>query len=238
LTENRFVGRIATFSAAKILGMPTTVSRNTVLFDLGGVVLGSPIHAIRDYEQELGLARNAINLVAANTAPHGAWSQLERGEIEMEEFYVAFESDCSAAGLSISARLMMQRMSEASGPRPAMLTAIARLREGGFKVGALTNNWANAEDSDRDDGTRALRDRFDVFIESSVEGLRKPDPAIYRLACERLHAAPEEMIFLDDIGGNLKPALAMGMATIKVDTPERALSELSALVGMGLSSPG
>jgi putative hydrolase of the HAD superfamily len=116
-----------------------------------------------------------------------------------------------------------------------MLTAIACLREAGFKVGALTNNWAHAEDGDRDDGTRALRDRFDVFIESSVEGLRKPDPAIYQLACDRLGASPAEMIFLDDIGGNLKPARAMGMATIKVDTPERALSELSALVGMGLS---
>jgi putative hydrolase of the HAD superfamily len=210
-------------------------TRNTVLFDLGGVVLGSPLHAIRDYEQHLGFTRNAINLVAANSAPHGAWSRLERGEIEMEMFYVDFESDCHAAGLSIDARVMMQRMSEASGPRPAMLSAIARLREAGFKVGALTNNWAHAEDMDRDDGTRALRDRFDVFIESSVEGLRKPDPAIYQLACERLGAAPQEMIFLDDIGGNLKPALAMGMATIKVDTPEAALDELSALVGLALS---
>lgn len=209
-------------------------SRNTVLFDLGGVVLGSPLHAIRDYEQELGFERNAINLVAANTAQNGAWSRLERGEIEMEVFYVEFESDCHAAGLSIDARVMMQRMSEASGPRPVMLTAITRLREAGFKVGALTNNWAHAENADRNDGTRALRDRFDVFIESSVEGLRKPDPAIYRLACERLGASPDEMIFLDDIGRNLKPARAMGMATIKVDAPERALSELSALVGMGL----
>jgi putative hydrolase of the HAD superfamily len=213
-------------------------SRNTVLFDLGGVVLGSPLHAIRDYEQELGFERNAINLVAANTAPKGAWSRLERGEIEMEAFYVEFESDCYSAGLSIDARIMMQKMSEASGPRPAMLTAIARLREAGFKVGALTNNWAHAEDAGRTDGTRALRNRFDVFIESSVEGLRKPDPAIYELACSRLEATPKEMIFLDDIGGNLKPALAMGMTTIKVDAPERALGELSAIVGFELSNDG
>ena len=213
-------------------GPPT---RNTVLFDLGGVVLGSPLHAIRDYEQELGLARNAINRVAANTAPHGAWSRLERGEIAMEAFYAAFESDCRGAGLEIDARRMMVRMSEASGPRPVMLEAITRLRAGGFKVGALTNNWAHAEDTDRNDGTRALRDRFDVFIESSVEGLRKPDPAIYHLACERLAARPREMIFLDDIGGNLKPARAMGMATIKVDAPEHALRELSELVGIGLA---
>jgi putative hydrolase of the HAD superfamily len=217
--------------------MAKTPARNTVLFDLGGVVLGSPLHAIRAYEQELGFERNAINLVAANMAPSGAWSRLERGELDMEKFYAEFESDCAAAGLTMDARAMMLRMSESSGPRPAMLSAIARLREAGLKVGALTNNWAHTEDgedTERNDGTRALRNHFDVFIESSVEGLRKPDPAIYRLACERLNAAPEEMIFLDDIGGNLKPAQAMGMATIKVDEPRQALAELSTLVGFKL----
>ena len=213
----------------------TSSKRRAVLFDLGGVVLGSPLHAIRDYEQELGFDRNAINLVAANTAPTGAWSRLERGEIEMEIFYAAFEADCAAAGLTMNARIMMQRMSESSAPRPAMLSAIARLREAGFRVGALTNNWAHAEDAERDDGTRALRDRFDAFIESSVEGLRKPDPKIYELACERLEVVPNEVIFLDDIGGNLKPAQAMGMATIKVDEPDVALAALSRIVGFSLT---
>jgi putative hydrolase of the HAD superfamily len=203
-----------------------------VLFDLGGVVLGSPLHAIRDYERQLGFERNAINRVAAETTPHGAWSRLERGEIEMEAFYTAFEADCAKAGLVIDARVMMQKMSEATAPRPAMLNAIRRLRESGFRVGALTNNWAHAEDGERDDGTRALRDLFDVFIESSVEGLRKPDPAIYKLACERLGVTPDEVIFLDDIGGNLKTAKAMGMATIKVDAPEPALAELAELVAI------
>jgi putative hydrolase of the HAD superfamily len=210
----------------------TSTTRRAVLFDLGGVVLGSPLHAIRDYEQELGFVRNAINRVAASTAPAGAWSRLERGEIEMEIFYTAFEADCAAAGLAMDARVMMQRMSESAEPRPTMLSAIGELRGAGFRVGALTNNWAHAENAQRSDGTRALRDRFDVFIESSVEGLRKPDPKIYELACERLEVTPKEVIFLDDIGGNLKPAKAMGMATIKVDEPDIALAALSRLVGL------
>ena len=92
----------------------------------------------------------------------------------------------------------------------------------------------HAEDGGRDDGTRALRDRFDVFIESSVEGLRKPDPKIYELACERLGVTPTQVIFLDDIGGNLRPARAMGMITIKVDDPAEALRALAELVGIQL----
>lgn len=211
--------------------------RRAVLFDLGGVVLGSPLHAIREYEAELGLERNAINRVAADTAPHGAWSRLERGELELDAFYPAFEADCRAAGIGMDARRMMTRMAAASAPRPAMLEAIRRLRAADLRVGALTNNWAHTEDADapdRSDGTRALREHFDVFIESSVEGLRKPDPAIYALACERLDRRPEEVVFLDDIGPNLKPARAMGMTTIKVDAPEPALKALEAAVGLSL----
>ena len=220
--------------------------RTAVLFDLGGVVLGSPLQAIRDYEAELGFERNAINRVASGTTPHGAWSRLERGELAMEAFYPAFEADCRAAGLEMNARVMMHRMSLAAEPRESMLRAIVCLRNGGFRVGALTNNWAHAEDDDQSpsdakrpapdqsDGTRVLKRHFDVFIESSVEGLRKPDPAIYHLACERLERPPEEIVFLDDIGGNLKPARAMGMATIKVDAPEAALLELAEVVGIDL----
>lgn len=207
----------------------------SVLFDLGGVVLGSPLHAIRDYEQELGFEKNAINRVAANTAPTGAWSRLERGELTLEVFYPAFEADCLAAGLKMDARLMMQRMSEATHPRAEMLSAIEKLRSAGLRVGALTNNWAHADDGEaQTDGTRALASNFDVFIESSVEGLRKPDPAIYRLACERLGTEASEIVFLDDIGPNLKPARAMGMTTIKVDAPVPALQELERAVGLEL----
>jgi putative hydrolase of the HAD superfamily len=212
------------------------MAHSAVLFDLGGVVLGSPLQAIRDYAIGLGFEPDAIHRVVARTAPHGAWSRLERGELALDAFHAAFEADCLAAGLRIEARAMMARMADAAAPRPAMLQAIARLREAGLRVGALTNNWAHASAEGDGDGTRALRRHFDVFVESCVEGLRKPDPAIYRLACDRLGVPPERVIFLDDIGGNLKPARALGMATIKVEDPDRALAELSVLVGLELSA--
>ena len=213
------------------------MQKSAVLFDLGGVVLGSPLHAIRDYEAELGLERNAINLVAANTAPAGAWSRLERGELEMEAFYPAFEADCCDAGIVMDARVMMAKMALSSGPRPIMLAALGKLRIEGYRLGALTNNWAHTGDEERpeqNDGTRDLKEHFDIFIESSVEGLRKPDPKIYELACTRLEKRADEIVFLDDIGPNLKPARAMGMSTIKVETPEAALTELSEILGLDL----
>ncbi len=213
-----------------------------IIFDLGGVVLGSPLHAIADYERELGLPANFVNRVVADTAPTGAWSRLERGEISMETFYAEFEADCRAAGQALSAKAMFERMGVAAQPRPIMLEAIRRIRAQGLLAGALTNNWANddpdddaeAQETRANDGTRALSELFDVFVESSVEGLRKPDPRIYTLTCERLGVEPSQAAFLDDIGSNLKAARALGMTTIKVDTPEQALDELSRVIDLEL----
>jgi putative hydrolase of the HAD superfamily len=73
---------------------------------------------------------------------------------------------------------------------------------------------------------------FDLVVESSVEGIRKPDPRIYRIACERLGVAPEHTVFLDDLGINLKPARNLGMRTIKVVDEDQAIEELSQLTGL------
>ena len=77
--------------------------------------------------------------------------------------------------------------------------------------------------------------RFDLVLESSKLGVRKPEPAFYALACERLGVEPEECVFLDDLGINLKPARAMGMTTIKVDDPTDAIAELEKVLGISLS---
>jgi len=200
-----------------------------VIFDLGGVVTGSPLHAIAAYERELGLATNAVNRVVVTSGPAGAWSRLERGELALEQFYVPFEADCAAAGVVIDAREMMRRVADIAVPRPAMLEAIRRLRAGGLKVAALTNNWIT-----EDQGAGLLRPLFDVFIESAVVGLRKPDPRIFELVCRELDVRPAEVAFLDDIGSNLKAARALGMTTIKVEAPDAALAELEQVVGMTL----
>src|SRR6266850_2730227 len=135
-----------------------------VIFDLGGVVLGSPLHAIAAYEREHGIVEGSVNRVVADTGPEGAWGKLERGLIGLSVFITAFEAECAAAGFAIDARALMEQMAAASQPRPAMLAAIQSLRARGVRVAALTNNWPAEE---RDDGTRALRHHFDAFFESS-----------------------------------------------------------------------
>jgi len=207
-----------------------------VVFDIGGVVQESPLHAIARYEREHGIEANAVNRAVVAAGEQGAWARLERGELTIEAFYAPFEADCRAHGVPVDGRQLMARIAEAGVARPQMLEAIRRLRAEGLGVGALTNNWVGDRPSVKTPLGLSLRAHFDVFIESAVVGLRKPDPRIYALVCEKLGVAPARVAFLDDIGRNLKPARALGMATIKVDDPDQALRELGALLGLDLRS--
>ncbi len=198
-----------------------------VVFDLGGVVMESPLHAIARYENDHGIAHNAINHAIVAAGEQGAWSRLERGELGVEELFEPLQADCRRAGIEIDARRMMEYIAEAGVARPRMIEAIRRIRERELGVAALTNNWPS-------DGPNPLLDHFDVFIESSVVGMRKPDPRIYELVCRELGVEPGQAAFLDDIGRNLKTARALGMTTIKVDDPDEALRELAAVLGFAL----
>jgi putative hydrolase of the HAD superfamily len=201
-----------------------------VVFDLGGVVMDSPLHAIARYERDHGLPAGAINGVVVDSGDGGAWSRLERGELTLEAFLAPFEADCRACGVAVDVARMMAYIAEAGIPRPQMLEAIRRIRGRGLRVAALTNNWVR-------EGERAehrLREHFDAFVESAVVGLRKPDPRIYEFVCRELGVAPAQAAFLDDIGRNLKTARALGMTTIKVEDPVVALRQLGAILGLDL----
>jgi putative hydrolase of the HAD superfamily len=207
------------------------MSHRAVIFDLGGVVLGSPLHAIAALEREQGIPAGFVNRMVVANGRESAWQRLERGELAMEAFFDAFERECAQAGQTLSARRLMERIAVESQPRAAMLEAVRRIRARGLLAAALTNNW-----SGEGDGTSLLRPHFDVFVESSVLGLRKPDPRIYEHACRLLGVEAREAVFLDDIGSNLKAARALGMTTIKVDAPEPALAELEGILGFPLAS--
>ena len=202
-----------------------------MIFDLGGVVFPSPFDVFDAYEREAGLPERFIRTVVARSADDGAWARFERSELSFGDFCAALEAECEAAGGTIDAAALMQGIGSGFAPRPEMTRAIGRLREVGLRVGALTNNWARP-----DAGTRRepLDLGFDVVVESAVEGIRKPDPRIYELVCDRLAVTPPECVFLDDLGVNLKPARAMGMTTIKVLDPGDALAELSGHLDLDL----
>ena len=210
-----------------------------VIFDLGGVVLGSPFEAIAEYEKGIGCTPNTINKIIGASGEDGAFAKLERGEITVEQFALPFSRDCATVGYqphSIDGSTLIEAISNACTPRPLMLDALQLLKtEPSIRTAALTNNFTFEHGGAFEESTRTLVPLFDKMVESCVEGVRKPDPAIYRIACDRLGVEPARCVFLDDIGRNLKPAQALGMQTIKCALEDRsgahALADLSKHLG-------
>lgn len=200
-----------------------------VFWDFGGVITTSPFDAFRRYEAEVGLPDGFIRRLNATDPDTNAWAAFERGEVDLDVFAERFEADAAAAGGTLDARAVVAAIR--GEVRPAMAEAVRRCQTR-LTTALLTNNFMVAG------GTVNYGDllgAFDVVVESARAGCRKPDPRFYRIACELAGVAPSEVVFLDDLGINLKPARAMGMTTIKVNDPDEALAELEAVVGFKLS---
>lgn len=203
-----------------------------VLFDFGGVIVDSPFDAFERYERENDLPPGFIRTLNSTNHDDNAWARFERSDITFEEFCVAFASEARAAGGALDVRALFAMFSRAL--RPQMVEAVRRCAER-FKTAVLTNNFVLSDALQQSDpGYGEVLGLFDAVIESSKVGVRKPDPHFYLLACEALSIAPAEAVFLDDLGLNLKPARALGMTTIKVETTEGAIAQLEAVVGFPL----
>jgi putative hydrolase of the HAD superfamily len=200
-----------------------------VFFDFGGVILTSPFDAFASYEQRSGLPAGFLRLVNSTNPDANAWAQLERSEIGLAAFVPAFEAECRALGHEVDGDAVLGCLR--GELRPAMVEAVRRC-SARFTTVLVTNNFLSGGDGES--MWRPVLDLFDVVVESSVVGVRKPDRRFYEIACELASVEPSEVVFLDDLGVNLKPARAMGMSTIKVDDPDDALRELAAVTGLDL----
>lgn len=209
-----------------------------VIFDFGGVFTSSPVSNFADYENANNLPHRFIGHVIASKENQGAFSRFERAEITVEEFDQLFAAETREAGHEITGRMLIDMMQMTF--RPDMIAALDAVNAAGLKTGCITNNmpkgaatdWARSE-ADRK-MVSDIMGKFAHVIESAEAGVRKPEPRIYEMMCEALNVTPEESVFLDDLGVNLKPAQAMGMTTIKVplDDYHAAIRELMAITGL------
>jgi putative hydrolase of the HAD superfamily len=206
-----------------------------VFWDFGGVLTSSPFESFAAYERQRGLPAGFIRKLNATNPDTNAWAGFERGHLELDAFVLQFEAEALAAGGTIDARALLGGLG--GELRPAMVEAVRRCHQR-LKTGLLTNNFIltneGGGDGRADSAYAPVLEHFDVVIESSRSGMRKPDSDFYRTACECLDVDPSEAVFLDDLGVNLKPARAMGMHTIKVTHPDAALAELEGVVGFPL----
>jgi putative hydrolase of the HAD superfamily len=204
------------------------------IFDVGGVLTNSPVTAIIDFSRQHGISdETRTRIFAGDSSP---WSRFERSELTPAAFASEFDGILRGAGGRTSGQAFLEWFARGWGERPEMI-AVVRALKGRVRLGCITNNILHeSPDPTRVSGAN-VRGLFEVVLESAKVGVRKPEPAIFRMACDALSVEPHEAVFLDDMGVNLKGARELGMVTIKVDHTLSAIDELQSVLGIPLPRP-
>ena len=206
-----------------------------ILWDFGGVFTSSPFEAFNTLEEHLGAPKDFIRQTNAINPDSNAWARFESNSVSLDEFDVLFAEESEARGHRIPGKDVIAMLSGSLRPR---MVEVLKLCKQYYRVACITNNVKAGEGpgmargKDKADAIAQVMKLFDLVVESSVEGVRKPNPEIYKIACDRLGVHCSQAIFLDDLGINLKPAKALGMQTIKVVSQDQAIDDLSALTGL------
>jgi len=199
--------------------------RDGLIVDFGGVLTTNVFASFAAFCREEGLDPDTVrDAFMQNPEARDLLSALETGALTEAEFEPRF-----AAVLGVGSDGLVDRLFAGMQPETAVVEAVRAAKAAGKRTGLLSNSWGEGR-YDR----AAFPELFDAVVISGEVGIRKPDPAIYALAAERLGLPPEACVFVDDLPGNLKPARAIGMATLHHQDPEATVDALEELLGVAL----
>lgn len=208
-----------------------------LLIDWGGVLTSGLSDALRlwadkddlDYDTYFTAITDwiAATPIEAELNPIHA---LERGLIAVPDF----ERKLAAVllrrdGRPVEAEGLIERMFAHFEHAPQMSALVRRARSKGLRTALVSNSWGNTYPRDTWDGM------FDTIVISGEVGLRKPEPEIYQLTCERLGLEPAECVFVDDMQPNVLGARKVGMTAILHTSYDETRRELEALFGADLT---
>ena len=198
-----------------------------IIWDFGGVITSSPFEAFNQFEEANGLPKDIIRTINSENPDTNAWAKFESNSITIDVFNDLFLKEAKAKGFDIKGRDIIKLLK--GNIRKNMVSFLRELKSD-FKLGCITNNVKSSSEENNDNETKEAMSLFDHVIESSIVGIRKPNPEIYMMSCDALKVSPDQCIYLDDLGINLKPARELGMTTIKVIQPEDAIQEVRNLL--------
>jgi putative hydrolase of the HAD superfamily len=200
-------------------------ARDGLLVDFGGVLTTNVFESFTDFCRDEGLPPDTVrDRFMHDREARDLLGGLETGHVSEPDFEAAF-----AALLGVEPAGLIARLFARMRPDERMFDGIAAARRAGVRTGLVSNSWGE-EGYDR---TR-FAELFDAVVISGEIGIRKPAPEIYALAAERLERPPERCVFVDDLPGNLKPAAALGMATVLHRDAGATIPRLEALLGVSL----
>ena len=204
----------------------------TIIFDFGGVITNSPIEGFKLLEEKHGYDKGIITNINMNNPDNNAWAKSERGEIDINTFLEEFEKEALSIGQKINAKEILQQLY--GSLRKNMMNKIKLLSTSKkYKLICLTNVLKGVDiftPKERVEAVKNVMSYFDIIYESYKLNMRKPEARIYQYILKELNIEPQETVFLDDLGMNLKSARKLGINTIKVIEPNDAIYELDQIL--------
>lgn len=209
---------------------PAEPPRTGLLVDWGGVLTTNVFESFAAFCADEGLPPDAVrDAFRGDPGARELLAEFECGRVGDAEFEQRFGA---LLGIGEPPGLI-GRLFGRMGTDGVMQDAVAAFRAQGVRTGLLSNSWG-AETYDR----RRFAELFDVLVISGEEGMRKPAPELYAIAAERMALAPSAIVFVDDLPGNLKPARALGMATVHHTDTAATIAQLEELLGVAVPGAG
>ena len=200
--------------------MAPETAHQALLVDWGGVLTSDVFAGFKIFCEQEGIDPMRVrDLFAADPRGREALVELEIGEIDERQFELRL-----AALLELDEERvpgLVDRVFGSIVAEEAIFEALRIARANGIRTGLLSNSWG-IERYPHD----LLPELFDAVVISGQEGVRKPDQAIYEVAIERLGVPASEIVFVDDLPGNLKPARELGMTTVHHTSAADTLDQL------------
>ena len=191
-----------------------------LLVDWGGVLTSDVFAGFQIFCRDEGIDPMRVrDLFAADPDGRQALVELEIGEIDERQFEARLAKLLELDEERIPG--LVDRVFDSIVAEEEIIAALRIARSSGIRTGLLSNSWGIERYPQE-----MLTELFDAVVISGNEGVRKPDEAIYRIAIERLEVPAEEIVFVDDLPGNLKPARAMGMTTVHHTSAADTLDQL------------
>ena len=204
---------------------------DAAIFDFGGVLTTSILASFNEFEKQLELDNGTLVDAFRHEAESGepAFFLLEKGLISEAEFYERMLQNLREyTGKDIvfpQDPVEVRRMLFGAIRRNDDMIAAAVRIGAHYKTAILTNNVK--EWTDWREWVEAHI--FDLIVDSSEVGMRKPEPEIYLLTCEKLGVKPERAAFVDDIPTNIEGAAAVGLHAIQFTKTEEVIDQLRPL---------
>ncbi|MEA2380242.1 MAG: putative hydrolase of the superfamily [Solirubrobacteraceae bacterium] len=206
---------------------------DVVVSDFGGVLTTPLIHTFAALQEEDGIDSGAMGAalrrIAESDGRHPLY-ELECGRMTEHDFLAALSAQLREdLGRDVHMHSFAERYFGHLDANDAMIAFLRELRGRGYRLAMLTNNVREWEPRWR--AMLPMDELFELVVDSAFVGVRKPDPAIYRLTCDRLGVAPERCLFVDDLEVNCAAAAELGMAAVLFRSSEQAIAEMREALG-------